>query len=101
MNTRSQVKESEIEKYFCRQVEALGGIAEKTVSPSGRGYFDRVAVLPGGRVIFAEIKKPKGSRVAVHQKARHERYRILGCEVVVIKSFADVDRLLTMTERQA
>jgi hypothetical protein len=95
MNTQRKIKESEIEDYFCRYVEALGGVAEKVVRLGGRGYFDRVAVLPGGRVIFAEIKKPKGSHISAHQKLRHQRYRELGCEVVVIKSFADCDSVLT------
>jgi hypothetical protein len=86
--------EKEIENYFVTRVTALGGVAEKTVSPSGRGYFDRVAVLPGGRVIFAEIKKPRGSHTPRHQMLRHQRYRALGCEVVLIKDFAAVDSLL-------
>ena len=86
--------EAELEKAFCQRVESLGGIAEKTISPGGRGYFDRVAVLPGGRVIFAEIKKPRGSHTSVHQRRRHEHYRALGAEVAVIKTLADIDKLL-------
>lgn len=86
--------EQDLEKYLVREVEAIGGIAEKTISPSGRGYFDRVIVLPGGRVVFAEVKKPKGSRVSPHQMWRHKRYKSLGVEVAVIKTVDDVDRLL-------
>lgn len=86
--------EKKVEDYFVACVEALGGVAEKTASPGKRGYFDRVAVLPGGRVIFAEIKRPKRSRTAAHQMLRQRVYKALGAEVVLIKSFADVDRLL-------
>jgi len=86
--------EKAIERYFCEAVARNGGVAEKVVSLSARGYFDRVALLPGGRVIFAEIKKPKGGVVAAHQRTRHAVYRALGAEVVIIKTFADVDRLM-------
>jgi len=90
----SMVIEKDIESAFVSRIESLGGIAEKTVSLGGRGYFDRIAVLPGGRVIFAEIKKPKGSRTTPHQRLRHRRYLALGVEAVVIKTLADIDRLL-------
>lgn len=89
----SSTRESVIEQYLVDCVEALGGVAEKTRAGT-RGYFDRVVVLPGGRTIFCELKKPKGSRTAVHQSARHTRYRRLGAEVALIKTVADVDRLL-------
>jgi hypothetical protein len=90
--------ERQIERYFCEAIAAAGGVAEKVESRSARGFFDRLAVLPGGRVIFAEIKKPKGGVVAAHQRERHERYRSLGAEVVLIKTFADVDRLLGLVD---
>ena len=90
--------ERQIERYFCERVAAAGGIAEKVESRSARGFFDRLALLPGGRVIFAEIKKPRGGVIAAHQRARHELYRSLGAEVVVIKTFADVDRVLGLVD---
>ena len=86
--------EKQIEKYFCERVARAGGVAEKVTSLSARGYFDRVAVLPGGRVIFAEIKKPRGGVIAAHQRERHRRYLELNAEVAVIKTYDDVDRLL-------
>jgi len=91
----SSTLESAIERELVDRVTALGGIAEKTVSLGGRGYFDRIIVLPGGRVIFCEVKKPRGSRLSPHQKLRHERYRALGVEVVIIRRQSDIDALLT------
>jgi tRNA U54 and U55 pseudouridine synthase Pus10 len=88
------VLERTIESYLVYTVEAAGGVAEKTVSPSGRGYFDRVVVLPGGRVIFVEVKRPKRSTVSAHQRRRHEIYQMLGAEVAVVRTYADVDRLI-------
>lgn len=86
--------EKTLEAYFVHRVEWAGGIAEKTVSPGGRGYFDRVCVFPGGRVVFVELKRPKRSNTSAHQRTRHERYISLGAEVAVVRSLADVDRLI-------
>jgi hypothetical protein len=98
MHGESTVLERQIEKYFCERVAAAGGVAEKVTSLSSRGYFDRVALLPGGRVVFAELKRPKGGVVAAHQRERHDRYRALGAEVALIKTFEDVDRLLGLVD---
>lgn len=101
------VLESSVEEYFVARVEALGGVAEKTRAIGSRGYFDRVAVVPVwygrthpkigqpvARVIFAELKRPKGGRLAIHQAERRDRYVAMGAEAVVLKSKEDVDALL-------
>jgi hypothetical protein len=93
------IREQTIESYLVSMVEAAGGIAEKTVSPGSRGYFDRVIVLPAGNVIFAEVKKPRGSHTSVHQRKRHAQYEALGATVWVVKTKADVDRLLAEAMR--
>jgi hypothetical protein len=88
------VRETDVEAYLVSTVESLGGVAEKTISPSGRGFFDRIVVLPGGRTIFVEVKRPKGGRVSIHQRTRHQHYAALGAEVVIVRTFTDVDRLV-------
>lgn len=90
----SSVKESVVEDYLVDQVEAMGGVAEKVTVIGTRGFYDRLVVLPGGRIIFVECKKPRRSRISPHQRARHTTYRRLGAEVAVVKTLADVDRLL-------
>lgn len=87
-------REEVVESYLVNSVISLGGVAEKTINPGVRGYFDRVCVLPGGRVIFVECKRPKGGVLAAHQKLRRDLYLRLGAEAVVIKSTAEVDALL-------
>ena len=87
--------ERDIEAYLVAQVEARGGVAEKVVSLSGRGFFDRLVVLPPrGVVAFVECKKPKGSHTAPHQKTRRQKYLDLGAVAVIVKSTADVDKLM-------
>jgi hypothetical protein len=98
MNT---IIERQIEAYLVDEVAKLGGIAEKVVALGGRGFFDRIVILPGGRTIFAEVKKPRGSRVSPHQKLRHKLYLTLGVEVAVLKTKRDVDAVLTAKDSGA
>ena len=91
------VRENAIETALCQAVEARGGIAEKVVALGRRGFFDRLITLPtpnGPRIIFCEVKRPKGGRLRPHQKTRRERYANLGCEVALVKNLADIERLL-------
>jgi hypothetical protein len=88
-------KESAIEAELVRRVEALGGIAEKVTVIGRRGFFDRLIVLPGGRVIFCEVKRPRGGTFSAHQIQRHKVYRSLGVVVALIRNTAQIDNLLS------
>jgi hypothetical protein len=76
------------------RVRALGGICEKTTVLGSRGFFDRLVVLPGGRVIFVEVKRPKRGVISAHQIERHRRYSALGAAVALVKNSEDIDQLL-------
>jgi len=52
--------EKDIERYFVKSVQSLGGIAYKFNSISNRGVSDRVACLPDGSTWFVELKKDGG-----------------------------------------
>jgi len=52
------LKESTVERNIRRQVEGLGGVAWKWVSPGRRGVPDRICILPGPHIIFVELKRP-------------------------------------------
>jgi len=56
--------EKEIEKKLVEMVKKHGGLCLKWVCPGWSGVPDRILLLPGGRVIFAELKRPKGGRVS-------------------------------------
>lgn len=51
--------EKTIESRFKRCVEATGAKCLKFVSPGFVGVPDRIILLPGGTVMFAELKAPK------------------------------------------
>lgn len=82
--------ESAIERAFVARVKSLGGIAEKFTSPGRRSVPDRLVTLPGGVIIFVELKRP-GGKPTVAQLRDHERRLALGCDVRVIDSLEAVD----------
>jgi len=81
--------ERTIEAALVRRVKELGGLCEKFVSPGRRSVPDRIVTLPGGRIVFVEVKAP-GKGPTELQERDHWRRRKLGCEVIVINSMEEV-----------
>jgi len=86
--------ESTIESYFVKRIVELGGFSLKTDRVDGRRFLDRTAFLPGGRVIVAELKRPRGGRVAVLQRFEIARLRAMGHEVYLLSTKEEVDLAL-------
>lgn len=82
--------ESKIEKALCDRIKALGGMAEKFTSPAKRAVPDRLVTLPGGQVVFVELKAP-GKKPTALQLRDHAKRRSLGCSVLVIDSIEGID----------
>lgn len=57
-----------LEQKLVRSVRAAGGLCLKWSSPGAAGVPDRIVLLPGGRVIFVEMKRPQGGRLSRLQK---------------------------------
>lgn len=87
-------KEIKIEAELVVRVRLAGGVCHKLMTPGRRGQVDRLVLLPGPRIVFVELKRPRGGRVSPHQKAWHACYQELGCEVALVKNSEDIDRLL-------
>jgi hypothetical protein len=83
-----------VEAELTARVIAAGGLCDKVVALGRRGFFDRLVVLPGGRVVFVETKRPRGGRLSANQKALHDAYRSRGCEVRVVRNVEDIEALL-------
>ena len=82
--------ERDIERSLVKRVDALGGIAEKFTSPGRRSVPDRIVSLPGGVIIFVELKRP-GAKATELQLRDHDRRRALGCDVRVISTMEEVN----------
>ena len=79
------MREATMEARLRRAVERAGGRCLKWVSPGTTGVPDRIILMPGGRIYFAETKAP-----GEHERARQEyvqrQLRALGFTV-----FSSVD----------
>ena len=82
--------EKTIEKKLCQRIKAFGGECEKFTSPGRRSVPDRLVTLPGGIIVFVELKAP-GKKPTDNQSRDHERRRALGCTVLVIDSLEGID----------
>ncbi len=81
--------EKRIEQRLGRLLHRRGALFYKFVSPGRPGVPDRIAVLPGGRVIFIELKTDTG-RVSHVQEYEIDRLHQQGAEVYVVRG-SDVD----------
>lgn len=90
--------EKAIEDYLRLRVKNLGGKAYKFTSRGNAGVPDRIVVLPGGTVFFAELKAPGGKTTKLQDKKIAE-LEGLGCDVFVINSKESVDGILAICER--
>ena len=77
------MREKTIEQKFVAAVKAVGGLALKFTSPGFDGVPDRLALLPGGKVAFVEVKAP-GEMPRPLQLARHRLLRRLGFQVYML-----------------
>ena len=78
------MKESEIESILVSEIRKAGGRSYKWVSPGNSGVPDRIVFLPGGKVIFVELKTDSG-KVSAQQKIQINRIQSLGQDVRVVR----------------
>lgn len=82
--------EANIEARMCKYIEGLGGLALKLVLASERGFPDRTFLLPGGLVLFVEVKRPKECKVYHQQIIWQERLRKRGFRSEFVTSMKEV-----------
>ena len=87
------MREKYIEQKLIKAVKAIGGIALKFISPGYNGVPDRLILLPGGIIAFAEIKT-SGSKPRLLQERRHEMLRQLGFKLYVIDDESQIGGIL-------
>lgn len=84
------MRESTIEAYLRDRVKELGGKAYKFVSPGNTGVPDRLVCLPGGRVVFVELKAP-GKKPTALQLTQQRKLAELGFLVLTLDSKKKID----------
>ena len=83
--------EKEIEAALRKAVEAAGGKCLKWVCPGWSGVPDRIVLLPGGRIIFVETKRPKGGKLSALQKWWRDELWGLGFSYATVWNDKDVE----------
>lgn len=92
------MKESQIEAKLVRMVRDMGGLCFKFTSPGSPGVPDRLILLPGGRVVFTELKTEVG-RLAAIQKWQISEMQKHGADVRVLKGLAEVNAFVEEVRR--
>ena len=85
--------EKQIEQALVREVKKRGGICPKLISPGFSGVPDRLALLPGGKMAFVEVKAP-GENPRPLQMARHRLLRRLGFKVYVLDDESQIGGII-------
>lgn len=87
------MRERDIEKRLVREVRKMGGEAYKWTSPGNDGVPDRIVMLPGGRLIFVELKADRGQLSPI-QKVQIRRIEKLGQEVIIVRGMDGLEEFL-------
>lgn len=87
------MREAEIEKRLRNGIRQIGGRCYKFVSPGNDGVPDRIVVLPGGQIVFIELKAETG-RLSPLQRIQITRLRDLNADVRVLKGLSAVNQFL-------
>ena len=85
--------EKTIEQKLVAAVRAAGGFCPKLTCPGTSGMPDRLILMPGGRLAFAELKAP-GKKPRPLQQVMHLRLMALGFRVYVIDAPAQIEGVL-------
>jgi hypothetical protein len=85
--------EKQIERRFCEAIKHRGGLSYK-LAGLVCGLPDRVVILPGGRIVFVELKTLSG-RLSKIQKLRIEELKTTGIEVRVLYGWEDAQDFIS------
>lgn len=82
--------EKELEKKLVGMVRNAGGLCLKWVCPGWAGVPDRIVLLPGGRIVFVEMKRPRGGVLSSRQLWWRKKIIALGFHHWVLWDLAEL-----------
>lgn len=102
--TRFRLREASVEAAFVRLLRRHALMSLKLNVAGQRGWPDRLVLLPGGEVVFVELKRP-GAKARRLQEHIHKRLAALGFRIAVcddpIKAAAFVMRFGALDKEAA
>lgn len=93
------MRERDIERQLVSGIKKLGGLCLKFVSPGCLGVPDRIIILPGGRILFVELKTEIG-RLSGMQQHRIAELQALRADVRVVYGISAVRALLLELQKE-
>jgi hypothetical protein len=90
----SRPLETAVEGPLVRALRRRGVLTVKLNLSGNRGWPDRLVLLPGGRAVLVELKRP-GGKLRALQEHVHAQLRALGFTVVTFDSAAAAVRWAT------
>ena len=90
------MRERDVEQSLVRAVKRLGGMCPKFVSPGLDGVPDRIILMPGARIAFAELKAP-GRKMRPLQVKRKGQLESLGFRVYCIDNPKQINTAIAET----
>lgn len=94
----ADVSEKAIERYLVEQARLNGLLCLKYSNSNMVGYPDRLLVIPGGAVIWVELKS-KGRKPTKVQQMRIAELTGMGHPVLVIDNKPDIDKLIKLATK--
>lgn len=88
-------KEISIERYFVGEMKKAFPTAQIHKYETRRSEPDRICLLPGGRCVFVELKRP-GKDLREEQERAAKRLHDLGFECYMANTREDVDALVKL-----
>ena len=89
------MRESALEAKIKAKIQKKGGLCLKWVSPGFSGVPDRIALLPEGKILFIEVKRPGLSEGrSTRQKRVASQLKNLGFEVIRVSDIGDLDEYI-------
>ncbi|MBR0366056.1 MAG: VRR-NUC domain-containing protein [Clostridia bacterium] len=93
------MRERDIERKLVIETKKKGGMALKLISPGMNGVPDRLVLMPGGRIAFAELKAP-GGKMRLIQIKRKRQLESLGFKVYCIDGMEQIEGVLDEIEKR-
>lgn len=94
---RKKKRESSVEKKLVEGIEALGGRCLKLTAFGLAGFPDRTCLLPGGVILFVELKAPRKTPTG-RQVTVHDILTGLGFTVEVLDTVEKVEDFLELCQ---
>ena len=93
------ILEKEVERKLKVSLERIGCLVLKFVSPGNAGVPDRIVILPGGGVLFVELKRP-GGKLRPLQRIWRLRLQRLGARYFKVENSRDIDAVLAWAKKE-